>query len=89
MLVLLINRTRTDLTSEQFTELSERAKAFYASIPPSVRIRGEWSAADHSRNFTLMETPDAATIATIAEPFREYVDVEIVPVIEIKGWTVS
>ena len=89
MLVLLINRTRTDLTSEQFTELAERAKAFYANIPPSVQIRGEWSAMDRSRNFTLMETPDAATIAKIAEPFREYVDVDIVPVAEIKGWTVS
>ena len=87
MLVLLINRTHTDLNGEQFGQLAERAKAFYANIPPGVAIRGEWSATDRSRNFTLLETPDRETIERIAAPFRDFVDVEIVPVNAIEGWT--
>ena len=89
MLILLINRTKTGLTPEQYGQLAERAKAFYANVPAGVSIRGEWAAADYSRNFSLLEAPDVATVETMAAPFREFVDVEAIPVNEIKGWTAS
>ena len=89
MLIFLINRTRQGLTQEQYGQLAERAKAFYANVPAGVSLRAEWSAADYSRNFTLLEAPDTATVETMAAPFREFVDVDVVPVNEIKGWTVS
>jgi hypothetical protein len=54
-----------------------------------VSIRGEWAATDYSRNFSLLEAPDVATVETMAAPFREFVDVEAIPVNEIKGWTAS
>ena len=62
MLVFLINRTRADLTPEQYGRLAELAKAFYANVPPGVSLRGEWAAADYSRNFSLLEAPDVATV---------------------------
>ena len=62
MLVFLINRTRPDLTPEQYGRLAELAKAFYANVPPGVSLRGEWAAADYSRNFSLLEAPDVATV---------------------------
>jgi hypothetical protein len=89
MLIFLINRTRAGLTQEQYGQLAERAKAFYASVPPGVTIRGEWAAADYSRNFTLLDAPDTASVERMAGPFREFVDVDVIPVNEIKGWTVS
>jgi hypothetical protein len=89
MLILLINRTRPSLTPEQYGQLAERAKAFYANVPEGVGIRGEWAAADYSRNFSLLEAPDVATVERMAAPFREFVDVEVIPVNEIKGWTAS
>ena len=89
MLVFLINRTRTDLTPEQYARLAELAKAFYANVPPGVTIRGEWAAADYSRNFSLLEAPDLASVEQMAAPFRDYVEVEIVPVNAIEGWTSS
>jgi hypothetical protein len=89
MLVFLINRTRTDLTPEQYGRLAELAKAFYADVPPGVSIRGEWAAADYSRNFSLLEAPDVATVERMAAPFREFVDVDIVPVNATAGWTAS
>ena len=89
MLILLINRTRHGLTPEQYGQLAERAKAFYASVPAGVSIRGEWAAADYSRNFSLLEAPDVVTVEAMAAPFREFVEVEVIPVNEIKGWTAS
>ena len=89
MLVFLINRTRADLTPEQYGRLAELAKAFYANVPPGVSLRGEWAAADYSRNFSLLEAPDVATVERMAAPFREFVDVDIVPVNATTGWTAS
>lgn len=89
MLVFLINRTRAGLAPEQYGRLAELAKAFYANVPPGVTIRGEWAAADYSRNFSLLEAPDLDTVERMAAPFREYVDVDIVAVNAIAGWTAS
>ncbi len=89
MLIFLINRTRPGLTPEQYAQLAERAKAFYAAVPADVHIRGEWAAADYSRNFTLLEAPDAAAVERLAAPFREFVDVDIIPVSATEGWTQS
>jgi hypothetical protein len=89
MLVFLINRTRPELTPEQYSRLAELAKAFYADVPPGVSLRGEWAAADYSRNFSLLEAPDVATVERMAAPFREFVDVDIVPVNATAGWTAS
>jgi hypothetical protein len=89
MLIFLINRTKAGLTQEQYGQLAERAKAFYASVPAGVHIRGEWAAADYSRNFTLLDAPDVASVEKMAAPFREFVDVDAIPVNEIKGWTAS
>ena len=89
MLVFLINRTRAGLTPEQYGRLAELAKAFYANVPPGVSLRGEWAAADYSRNFSLLEAPDVATVERMAAPFREFVEVDVVPVNAITGWTAS
>ena len=89
MLIFLINRTRAGLTQQQYAQLAERAKDFYANVPAGVSIRGEWAAADFSRNFTLLEAPDTASVEKMAAPFREFVDVDVIPVNEIKGWTVA
>ena len=89
MLYFLINRNRAGLTPEQYGRLAELAKAFYADIPPGVSIRGEWAAADYSRNFSLLEAPDLASVERMAAPFRDYVDVDIVPVTATTGWTAS
>jgi len=87
MLIFLINRTRAGLTPEQYGRLGELAKAFYASVPAGVTIRGEWAAADYSRNFSLIDAPDVEAVEQMAAPFRDYVDVDIVPVNAITGWT--
>ena len=89
MLIFLINRTKSGLTPEQYGRLADLAKAFYAAVPPGVSIRGEWAAADYSRNFSLLEAPDAATVEQMARPFREFVDVDVVPVHATTGWTAS
>jgi hypothetical protein len=87
MLFLLTNRTKRTLTPEQYGELAGLAKSFYSSIPAGVSIRGEWAATDQSRNYTLLEAPDLATVERIQEPFRQFVDMEIVPVVAFSGWT--
>ena len=89
MLIFLINRNRPGLTSEQFAKLGELAKAFYANVPPGVTIKGEWAAADYSRNFTLLEAPGPETVEQLAAPFREFVDVEVIPVTAISGWSAT
>lgn len=89
MLFMLINKTRRDLSSEEFAELGELAKAFYANIPESVTLHKDWAALDQSCTFALMEAEDQGAIDLIQAPFRPYVDIEIVPVREISGWQAS
>ncbi len=89
MLFLLTNRTRPNLGPQQWGELAALAKAFYASIPADVKIRGEWAAVDQSHNYSLIEAPDIDTVRRIQAPFEPFADSVIVPVNEIKGWTAS
>lgn len=87
MLFLLTNRTRPGLTGAQWGELAALAKAFYASIPAEVKIRGEWAAVDRSHHYSLIEAPDLATVQRIRAPFEPFTDSVIAPVTTISGWT--
>ena len=87
MLFLLTNRTRPDLSAADYDELATLAKAFYASIPAAVKIRGEWAAVDRSHNYTLLEAPDIETVRRIQAPFERFTETVIVPVTAISGWT--
>lgn len=87
MLFLLTNRTRPGLTATQYGELAVLAKAFYASMPVDVKVRGEWAALDQSHNVTLLEAPDIDAVRRIQAPFERFTDTAIVPVQAISGWT--
>ena len=89
MLFLLTNRTLPNLSAAQYGELAAAAKAFYASIPAEVVIRGEWAAIDQSHNVTLLEAPDIATVRRIQAPFERFTETVIVPVTAISGWTAT
>ncbi|MDE2614227.1 MAG: hypothetical protein KGL78_12350 [Burkholderiales bacterium] len=89
MLFLLTNRTRANLSAAQFGEMAVLAKAFYASIPSDVKIRGEFAALDQTHNYTLLEAPDLETVQRIQAPFAPYADTVIVAVREISGWTAT
>ncbi len=89
MLFLLTNRTRADLSPTQYAELAMLAKAFYASMPPDVKIRGEWAAIDKSCNYSLLEAPDVETVRRIQSPFNPFTDTQIVAVTAIRGWVDS
>jgi muconolactone delta-isomerase len=89
MLFLLTNRTRPNLGPQQWGELAALAKAFYASIPADVKIRGEWAAVDQSHNYSLIEAPDIDTVRRIQAPFEPFTETSIVPVTTISGWSAS
>jgi len=89
MLFMLINRTHPDLTADEFRQLGELAKDFYADIPQGVILHADWGALDQSRTFALIEAEDQGAIEAVQAPFRPYVDIEIVPVREIGGWEAS
>jgi hypothetical protein len=89
MLFLLTNRTRPEVTAAQYGELAALAKAFYASIPAGVSIRGEWAAVDRSANYSLIEAPDLDTVRRLQAPFEPYTQTVIVEVAAITGWAAS
>lgn len=89
MLFLLTNRTRVDLSAAQYGELASLAKAFYASMPADVTVRGEWAAVDRSVNYSLLQAPDIDTVRRLQAPFAAYTDTVIVEVQAITGWTAS
>ena len=89
MLFMLVNRTRTDLSKDEFMKLGELAKAFYANIPDGVTLHTDWAALDQSCTFALMEADEQSLIEEIQAPFKPYVDIDIVPVREIGGWTAT
>lgn len=89
MLFMLTNRTRSNLSGAEYGELAALAKAFYASIPADVKIRGEWAAVDRSHNVTLLEAPDLDTVRRLQAPFERFTETTVVPVTAISGWTAS
>ena len=89
MLFLLTNRSLPNLSAAQYGELAAAAKAFYASIPADVVIRGEWAATDQSHNYTLLEAPDIDTVRCIQAPFERFAETVIVPVTSISGWVAT
>ncbi len=89
MLFLLTSRTRPGLTPAQFGELAALAKSFYASIPESVSIHGEWAAVDRSANYSLLEAADIDVVRAVQSPFAPFTETAIVPVTEIKGWVAT
>ena len=89
MLFMLISKTRTDLSGDEFAALGELAKDFYANIPQGVTLHNDWGALDGSRTFALIEAEGEAEIERIQLPFRAYVDIEIIPVRQLSGWEIS
>ncbi len=89
MLFMLVSRTRTDLSKEEFAQLGELAKNFYANIPEGVTLHNDWAAIDGSRTFALIEADNESVIEEIQSPFRPYVNIEIVSVRKLSGWEVS
>lgn len=86
MLYLIINRTRPDLAPEDYAELANRAKAFYADVPEGVTLRGNWSEAGGGRTIALIEAEDESLVDAIQEPFRDFVDMEVIGLIDVDGW---
>ena len=86
MLFMLVNRTRRDLSQDEFIKLGELAKDFYANIPDNVVLHKDWAALDQSCTFALMEAEEQRLIDEIQAPFKPYVDIDVIPVREISGW---
>lgn len=86
MFYMLINRTRKDLTSEEYEQLGRLAQDFYDNVPAGLTLHGDWAANDRSCTFALMESDDPELLQRIQEPFRDFVDIEVIPVTPISGW---
>ena len=83
---MIVNQTRKDLGQKEMSELGRLAGDFYGKMPSGIKLHGDWAAADGSRTFALLEADDQALVEQIQEPFRPYVDMEVVPVVRIEGW---
>jgi len=86
MLFMIVNTTRKDLGPEDFAELGRLAGNFYEDMPSGITLHGDWAASDGTRTFALLEADDPALVEKIQEPFRPFVDMELVPVERIRGW---
>ncbi|MCB1852883.1 MAG: DUF3303 family protein [Gammaproteobacteria bacterium] len=86
MLYMLINRTKSNLTPEQYTQLGRLAEAFYQNVPSGLKLQGDWAANDGSRTFAMVETDDPELLAAVQAPFQSYVDIEIIAVTPLTGW---
>lgn len=86
MLYMLINKTRKDLTAEQYQELGKLAQGFYDNVPEGITLHGDWSAIDQSCTFALMESDDPQLLEQIQQPFKGFVDIDVIPVNAVSGW---
>lgn len=86
MLFMLINRTRTDLTKEEYEQLGKLAQSFYDQVPEGLSLHGDWAAKDHSCTFALIESESEELLEKTQAPFRHYVDIEVIPVSAVSGW---
>ena len=86
MFYMLISRTRPNLTAEDYARLGQQAQGFYDNVPAGLKLHGDWAAQDGSRTFSVLETDDPALLEQIQAPFRDYVDMELLPVTPVSGW---
>jgi hypothetical protein len=86
MLFMIVSQTRKDLSEEEMSELVRLADDFYENIPSGITLHADWAATDGSHTFALLEADEPALVEQLQEPFRTYVDIEVVPVERIKGW---
>ena len=86
MLFMIVNLTRKDLGQEEMSELIRLGSGFYENIPSGITLHGDWAASDGSRTFALLEADELAMVEKIQEPFRPYVDMEVIPVVRVTGW---
>ena len=86
MFYMLISRTRPNLTAEDYARLGQQAQGFYDNVPTGLKLHGDWAAQDGSRTFSVLETDDPALLEQIQAPFRDYVDMELLPVTPVSGW---
>ena len=86
MLFMLINRTRTDLTVEEYEHLGKLAQSFYDDVPEGLTLHGDWAANDNSCTFALLESESEELLEKTQAPFRPYVDIEVIPVFPVSGW---
>lgn len=86
MLYMIVNRTRSGLSAEDYQTLAGLAREFYGKVPEGMRLLNDWAANDGSCTFSLIETEDPALLDQVQAPFRPYVDMERVEVTAISGW---
>lgn len=86
MLCMIVNRTRPDLSASQREELGRLAQDFYDNVPEGVTLHGDWAATDGSCTFSVVEVEESALLERVQEPFRRFVDMEVVPVVAVRGW---
>ena len=86
MLFMIVNLTHKDLSQEDMSELGRLASKFYDEMPSGITLHGDWAATDGSRTFALLEADELAMVEKIQEPFRPYVDMEVIPVVRVTGW---
>ena len=83
---LVINRTRRDLTPEQYAELGRLAQEFYASPPAGVILHGDWAAMDGSCTYAFLECAGRQELDAVQARFQPFVDMEVIPVRPLSGW---
>lgn len=85
-LYLIINRTRPDLSPDDYAELARRAKDFFGAVPDGIALRGNWAEAGGGRTIALIEADDESRVEATQAPFRDYVDMEVIGLIDVEGW---
>jgi hypothetical protein len=86
MQFLVINRTRHDLTPDQYTELGRLAQEFYAQPPQGVTLHGDWAALDGSCTYAVLECASREQLDAVQAPFQRFVDMEVIAVRPLSGW---
>lgn len=84
---LIISRTRSGLGPEDYAELARRAKDFYGALPTGLVLKANWAeAGDGGRTVALLATETPEQIEAIQAPFRDYVDMEVIPLVSVEGF---
>lgn len=83
---MVINRTRTDLTSEEYGKLGKLAQAFYGAPPEGIVLHSDWAATDGSCTYAILEAPSRERLDAVQAPFRPFVAMEVVEVRPLSGW---
>lgn len=81
MRFLVRARQSRELSEEEQGRFYAAMTRFYEAMPAGVTLECDYVRADRRGSYSVLDVPERSVLDQVLEPFAEFVDLEVVPVL--------